>query len=518
MYAPREFSRHVAHYLTGTVYEKRLIEAYISENGVEPSTGEVLTTEDLIQIKSDRIVRPRPPTLTSIPSLLGVFQEEWDALALETFALKKSLVETRQELSTALYQHDAAVRVIARLTKERDEARDALSKINVGARGAASNGDAMQVDSSGLSEAIIDKIENTQEKYVCLVALMTPTNDFRIRLSKTRRKRPVPDDWATSDDISSFTPQQSSESLYPGCEFLSVDKSGDLALVGGVDGTAGVYSISQQRVVQALKGGGGPITNAKWAGSRAVVATQSGLIKIFEGTDEITNFTSHAGSTTGIDLHPSGDILASVGDDKSYVLYDLESLSTITQVYTDSGMLRASSDLQESFLLTNQYLGLTCTMFHPDGHLLACGGMDGQIKIFDVKTGQLAATFASPNNSSYISSLSFSENGTWLASTSSSSANISIWDLRKSVEIHTIETGLGNVDCLSWDYTGQFLAVGGEGGVSVQQYSKASKEWSEPLKLAVPATGIAWVDEAKGLVTVNAEGVVTLLRDKEVSD
>lgn len=160
--------QHPAHSTTGNVYEKRLIEAYISENGVEPTTGETLTTEDLIELQSQRIVRPRPPTLTSIPSLLSVFQEEWDALALETFTLKKSLAETRQELSTALYQHDAAVRVIARLTKERDEARDALSKVSVGARAAAgNNGDAMQLDSKGLSEPIIAKVESTQEKYAC---------------------------------------------------------------------------------------------------------------------------------------------------------------------------------------------------------------------------------------------------------------------------------------------------------------------------------------------------------------
>jgi pre-mRNA-processing factor 19 len=150
-------------------------------------------------------------------------------------------------------------------------------------------------------------------------------------------------------------------------------------------------------------------------------------------------------------------------------------------------------------------------MFHPDGHLLACGGNDGQIKIYDVKSGTLAATFSSPTTSAALSSLFFSENGTWLASSSSSSANISIWDLRKAAEIHTIETGLGHVKCLNWDYTGQFLAAGGEGGVSVQQYSKASKEWSEPLQLAVPATGIAWLKEAKGLVTVDGQGVIALL-------
>ena len=126
--------------------------------------GEELTTDDLIDLKSQRIVRPRPPTLTSIPSLLGVFQEEWDALALETFTLQQNLAQTRRELSAALYQHDAAVRVIARLTKERDEARDALSNVSVGA-----TGEAMQVDSTGLPQGVLERIDNTQATYVELV-------------------------------------------------------------------------------------------------------------------------------------------------------------------------------------------------------------------------------------------------------------------------------------------------------------------------------------------------------------
>lgn len=151
--------------LLGHVFEKRLIESYITDNGKDPVTGEDLTLDDLVELKAPRVIRPRPPTLTSIPSLLTVFQNEWDALALETYRLQQSLKQTRQELSTALYQHDAAVRVIARLSRERDEARDALSRITVNGN-MKTNGDAMQVDEQELSRDFIAKVDATQERLV----------------------------------------------------------------------------------------------------------------------------------------------------------------------------------------------------------------------------------------------------------------------------------------------------------------------------------------------------------------
>jgi pre-mRNA-processing factor 19 len=117
----------------------------------------------LIELKSSRIVAPRPPTLTSIPSLLTTLQNEWDALALESFTIRQQLQQTRQELTTALYQHDAAIRVITRLTKERDEAREALSKVSIGA-GAVGGDDAMQIDNQGLPEDLAAKVDAAQER------------------------------------------------------------------------------------------------------------------------------------------------------------------------------------------------------------------------------------------------------------------------------------------------------------------------------------------------------------------
>ncbi|KAL4920565.1 WD40-repeat-containing domain protein [Aspergillus aurantiobrunneus] len=454
---------------SGSVFEKRLIEAYLAENGKDPVTGDELSTDDLIVVKSQRVVRPRPPTLTSIPSLLSVFQEEWDALALETYTLRQTLAQTRQELSAALYQHDAAVRVIARLTKERDEARDALSKVSVGARASGAAGDAMQVDSTGLPEEVLARVESTQAS-----------------LSKTRRKRPVPEGWATSEAISAYKPTETTDPIYPGGKTLSVNSSGDSALAETAEGVVGIFSLSQKQVLHTLQING-PITDAIWAGEKAVIASSTGSVKVFESGKEVANFSSHAGVATGLALHATGDIVASVGADKSYVLYDLTTNAVIMQNFSDASLLSVQ--------------------FHPDGHLLAAGGTDGQIKIYDIKTGSLAANYelAGP-----VKHVFFSENGTFLAAVTERSTMVSIWDLRSSKEVKVLETG-SQIESIHWDYTGQFLLTGGPSGLTVHQYSKASKAWTEPLRSAVPAVAVAWGSAAQSIVALNTGGGITIL-------
>ncbi|KIW03850.1 uncharacterized protein PV09_05149 [Verruconis gallopava] len=459
----------VASRKSGNVFEKRLIEAYIADNGKDPVTGEELSVEDLIELKNARVVRPRPPTLTSIPALLSTFQNEWDALALETYTLKQQLAQTRQELSTALYEYEGALRVIAKVTKERDEARDALSKVTIQG-GATTNGDAMQVDNQPLPDEIAAKVDATQQS-----------------LMATRRKRPIPEGWATAETLEALEEKPHPDASLPGSRALAVDASGDLALFGGIDGVAVIYSISKQQTVQTIKVGSGAVTAAVWWDSRPVLALSTGTVKIFDNGTELGAFSVHAGPATDLSLHPSGDLLASVGSDKSYVIYDLTTMSQIARVFTNTELSKGQ--------------------FHPDGHLFAAAGADAEIKLFDVKTGELQASF--PTDGSVVA-LSFSENGTWLASASAGSTTVAVWDLRKLNTIKTLDIGSA-VSSVKWDYTGQFLAVAGAGCVVVEQYEKKSKAWSEPLRKAIATTDVAWGANASTLVLLNTEGALVTL-------
>ncbi|CAJ2506616.1 Uu.00g078020.m01.CDS01 [Anthostomella pinea] len=459
--------------ISGSVFEKRLIEKYIEENQKDPVTGEDLTIEDLLPIKSSRVVRPRPPTLTSIPALLSTFQNEWDALALESYNLKEQLTRTREELATSLYQHDAAVRVIARLTKERDEARDALSKVTVSA-GGPSNGDAMAVDAEGLTDELASKVDETQNK-----------------LSKSRKKRPVPQGWATPDDVVAFGVASSSSLPVPESTTLTVD--GDYAAVGGLQGDVAIYSIESDNVERSLKVNE-PVTDSIWEGSKVIFSTSKGSVKVFEGGSEVASFSEHAGPATGLAMHPSKEILASIGSDKSFIFYDLLNLKRATRVYTNAA--------------------LTACAFHPDGHLFAVGTNSGEIKLFMSKTGEEATAFTL---GAPVQAITFSENGFWFAATAKGQTTVTIFDLRKegdAAQVKVLEVGSA-VQSLAWDYSQQFLATAGPTGVTVQHYSKGSRKWSEPFRAAVSSVDIKWVANASKLLAVNGDGVVTVIGPNE---
>lgn len=170
---------------SGHIFEKRLIEKHIDSTGQCPITGTDLTKDDLLAINTSKATKPRSSNSTNIPSLLSTLQSEWDTTMLETFNVKQQLDLVRQELSHSLYQHDAACRVISRLIKERDEARNQLANI--------------KTDIDNLQEIEEDQVGEEFDNMGIYKELLERMNEIFNTLSANRKKREISSDIVSSN-------------------------------------------------------------------------------------------------------------------------------------------------------------------------------------------------------------------------------------------------------------------------------------------------------------------------------
>lgn len=441
----------VASRKSGHLYEKRLILKHLQTDGRDPVTGEDLDPADLIELQVNKTVRPRPLTATSIPGMLTLFQNEWDELMLETYALKQSLATTRQELAQALYEHDAACRVIARLVRERDEARAMLSAYQQGGYVPASNGGAaaMEIGSSGISDAILGRMQEKSDE-----------------LSRTRKGRKAPPSLATKDSISSYTATVSAtphKASKPGV--LSVDihpTEHNLLLSGGVDGTAVVFDTAANKVAHKLAGHSKKVTHAIFHPDAnqqvAITASADKTVKVWSGDSyrEAMSFSEHDSEISAVSVHPVGDYFASFSHDSSWCFYDLPQGRCLRKV--ESG----SNDPYH------------CGAFHPDGLILATGSANGVVSLWDMRKQEAVAALSEHQGA--VNSLCFSENGYSLA-TGSADGSVRVWDLRKlnPPQSRHVPVGSGTpVNAVAYDRSGSYLAF-----ASDAIYVAAVKPWAE---------------------------------------
>lgn len=490
--------------VSGYIYEKRLLLKYIQENGTDPMTNEALNPDQLVEVKSNPLIKPKPPSATSIPALLKSLQDEWDSVMLHSFTTRQQLQTARQELSHALYQHDAACRVIARLTKEVTAAREALAtlKPQVGAAATAptvvpqtmyaaeTNGDQMKSNvEEGITEEVIQKL---QEKSATLTQI------------RKQRGKKLPEGLATIDDIKSYQCVGSHTGLHSasmaGITTLDIKSNDPNKIVtGGIDKTAIVFNNSTEQIVATLKGHTKKLTAALYHPDEDVVVTASAdaTIRVWSvpQQQQVQFLKIHDSAVTGISLHPLGDYLLSCSTDEHWAFSDIRTGKNLVKV---SSAASADNDADN---VSGNPVPLTCARFHPDGLIFGTGTADSVVKIWDLKSKTNLANF--PGHSGPITALSFSENGYYLATAAEDSV-IKLWDLRKLKNFKTLEFDEKfEIKDLVFDYSGQYLACA---GTDVRVYHV--KQW-DLLKTFTDhtglATGVRFGSNAKTLATCSMD-------------
>lgn len=499
----------------GHVFERKLIEKVLLEEGKCPVSGEVMSASDLITIQAGHAaVRPQDMSTVSIPSMLQAMQSEWDEVMLETFTLKQALDQTRRELSQALYQHDAACRVIARLMRERDEARAMLSAggNNVSAPQAppvssssGNGGNDMEVEGDNSSTAAwstasgkmsekmtslaADRRVRKNTPLVGAVPSLTVDTSFKRTIVGNGKK--IKYDTVTCMATEPVVADAGS----------SAGSAGNFVLTGHADGTIVCTALAGKnssfgKIEGAHEGGVGEVSfGARGSETFAPffsAGRSDGLVKIWSGKTSPkcgAALQPHgAANVYCLQPHPASDYLITMGSN-TWACVDVNRGEVVRQAPNTPADVECS-----------------CGGVHPDGLLMAAGG-GGVMRIWDVREGDNKFTnldCGSNSRGDLFLGVNFSENGYHLAAFDHRS--VSLFDLRKMKIVKEYSDDKFSPCSIAFDYSGQKLAIGWNEEVPPAILSV--KEWTAThLSGECAAATCAWngVGEAQRLITAARE-------------
>eukprot|EP00887_Chlorella_sp_A99_P008229 scaffold12.g8229.t1 len=393
---------------SGHLYEKRLIlkvlkrvtaGSWVQETGRDPVTNEPLEVDELVELAASTAAKPRPTPATSIPGLLTLFQNEWDATVLEVHQLRQSLHTARQELSHALYQHDAATRVIARLVRERDGYRaqlEAAQRPAAGAEAGKRGPEGMEVEApakkakAGITPDIAERLTATSAA-----------------LSKGRKKRAISPSVATPEDIAGYglagtVPLHATNKLY--------DRAAGRVLAsleGHSKRVHAVRFVGSQVAGEGIGPGGYTCAALHPDGLILGAGTADATVRIWETRTQknVAKFDGHTGPLSALSFSENGYYMASAAADgvklwdlrklknfKSLAPYD--SAPTTSVAFDFSGLFLAvggadarAYGVKQDWAVVKEFTdvpkkGVQALAWGPDARSLLVGAADHNLRVF----------------------------------------------------------------------------------------------------------------------------------------
>ena len=279
---------------------------------------------------------------------------------LHSFTLRQQLQTARQELSHALYQHDAACRVIARLNKEVTAAREALATLKPQAtpaqmqvtqsqdRSQQEAGDGQEgQEAAGITEEIVEKLD---EKAKVLTQ------------ERKKRGKTVPEGLCTTDSMKQFSVKSSHPGLHsasvPGILALDISVANTNKIVtGGADKNATVFDKDVEQVVAVLKGHSKKVNKVVYHQTSDTVITGSHdtTVRVWNAANSNCGhiLRVHDGPVTGLSLHATGDYILTTSTDQHWTFSDIETGKLVTRV----------TDTSAPVPLTCAQVGMDCKQF-----------------------------------------------------------------------------------------------------------------------------------------------------------
>lgn len=431
------------------------------------------------------VIPPRAPKSTSLPHLLAMMQSEFDAVLLELYDTRHALEETRRELSSALYQNDAAIRVVARLAAERDESRAMLERYlsdpAAGLAGVASSASQKRVREQEDNEEDnvmpvakkSAKFNTTNNNNDCAESIVMssssdlskiPSSEFDAmsatwktltssRRTITKLKR-TPEETSKNEALlTTLEDKGESKKVNLGkasakagilcMTSLRTNTTTEYLITGGHDKNAIVYNVSLGKIVATLTGASGDIvtvhgkvvatTEEGSSSIQVVTGSADGHVRLYElmlttnnKEMEVTLLCTaklEKGVPVDVVLHPS----STKKDTRVLVASSSGRLELFK--WSSDGDGDGDADLKLLTRLESSQeeeggisIEYTSGCMHPDGFIYAAGTSDGSLIVWDLKSQAVAETLTGHDGLS-IDCIAISENGYHVATSSSSTAS-----------------------------------------------------------------------------------------------
>ncbi|MEM6840465.1 MAG: WD40 repeat domain-containing protein, partial [Cyanobacteria bacterium P01_C01_bin.120] len=194
---------------------------------------------------------------------------------------------------------------------------------------------------------------------------------------------------------------------------VAFSPDGQTLASGSLDETVMLWDVQTQQHLKTLAGHSQFVWSVAWSPTGSVLASGSAdrSIKLWDPTTGncLHTLEGHDHQVTSVAFHPAGNMLASGSDDEAIRLWDVKT------GYCLRALDKHTDQMDTADTNKGQIRAVT---FSPDGQLVASGGLDRTIRVWEVKTGTCIQTIS--NHSEPISSLTFNPNGKVLASSGES--------------------------------------------------------------------------------------------------
>ncbi len=217
---------------------------------------------------------------------------------------------------------------------------------------------------------------------------------------------------------------------------MTLSGDGRLLASGSVDGTVRLWAAASGQLLAALHGHTGATRVVAFSRDGRLLASggDDGRVRLYDAGSgrPLATLRGHTGGIRGVALSADGHLLASGGEDCLVRLWPL------TGVADREGMpgMQAEASMGRPLAALQGHTGMVYGVaLSADGGLLASGGADGTVRLWDAGSGACLHTLQ--GHTDMVWGVALSGDGQ-LAASGGADGTVRLWDVRDGVCLHML--------------------------------------------------------------------------------